>query len=243
MSFLLLPAEVWLQTLVSAGPKVTPIPMVQKTALPYFTEGCHGSNSQSCITLVLWGPQGNHIVHRWNVDTDLIWYMWSVTKPFLLSWILRTIKERMTQLLTAKLAKKEAGIFVPVFSPLCTFHRWDSAAFSLTLQCVLSSCYHLAPSWSWPWPWQQRESNWTVWEARLRLVISCWLKAQMAQKCSKMFMQKSFWQVNGQKQKLQKATESWRHMCMQKNTELPNMHWSLALKGKVSVSLLNDWAK
>lgn len=54
--------------------------------------------------------------------------------------------------------------------------------------CVPSSCCHPAPSEIWPRPCQQGESNWTEWEVRLQLVITCWLKAQMAQtpaRCSR----------------------------------------------------------
>lgn len=45
-------AKPTLHTSLSAGPKVTPIPMVRRTTQPSFTGGCHRSNSQSCITLV-----------------------------------------------------------------------------------------------------------------------------------------------------------------------------------------------
>lgn len=75
---------------------------------------------------------------------------------------------------------------------------------------LLSSCSF---SQSCPWPCQQRESNWTEWEVRLRLVITCWLKAQMAQtppRCScSSNPRKSFWQADRQTQKPEKPTASW----------------------------------
>lgn len=95
---------------LSAEPKVTPIPMVQRTTPLSFTGGCQRSNSQSCITLVCCEAHKAIKWRRcWNADTDLIWYMWSVTKPFLLSWILRTIDERMTWVFTAKLFRRGNG--------------------------------------------------------------------------------------------------------------------------------------
>lgn len=132
---------------------------------------------------VLWSLQGNQTAHRWNVDIDLIWYFSSVTKPFLLSWILRTIKERMTQVLTAKLVGRgNRRFFSPrVFLLIAVSLAETQQPFPFTPWCVLSSCCRPAPSESWPWPSQQRESNWTEREVRLQLVITCWLKAQMAQ--------------------------------------------------------------
>lgn len=95
---------------LSAEPKVTPIPMVQRTTPLSFTGGCQRSNSQSCITLVCCEAHKAIKWRRcWNADIDLIWCMWSVTKPFLLSWILRTIDERMTWVFTAKLFRRGNG--------------------------------------------------------------------------------------------------------------------------------------
>lgn len=82
----------------------------------------------------------------------------------------------MTQVLTAKTARRGSRhLFFPahIFSSLQPFPSLH--------KCVLSSCCHPAPSESWPWPCQQSQSNWTEWEVNLRLVITCWLKAQMAQ--------------------------------------------------------------
>lgn len=95
---------------LSAEPKMTPIPMVQRTTPLSFTGGCQRSNSQSCITLVCCEAHKAIKWRRcWNADIDLIWCMWSVTKPFLLSWILRTIDERMTWVFTAKLFSRGNG--------------------------------------------------------------------------------------------------------------------------------------
>lgn len=79
---------------------------------------------------VLWSPQDNRMVDRWDADIDLIWYIWSVTKPFSLSWILRTLEERATQVLKAKLFGR--------WSRLVSAHIFSSLPFlSLTLRSLL----------------------------------------------------------------------------------------------------------
>lgn len=136
----------------------------------------------------LWSPQDNRMVDRWNADIDLIWYIWSVTKPFLLSWILRTMEEMVTQVLKAKLFGRSSRL-VSAHTFSCCFCHWHWGAFCYAPKCVLSSCFQPTPSKSWPWQRQQGDYNWTEWEVRLQLVITCWLKAQMETNSVKMLVQ------------------------------------------------------
>lgn len=160
---------------------------------------------------VFWSPQGNQIVHRWNVDTDLIWYISSVTKPFLLCWILKTLKERMTRVLTASL-EKETVSFRHIFSPYCSLYRWGSAV-SLLLHnvchpaVVIFSLSKLAPTM----PAKGIQLDRVGGESAVGNHLLA--KGTDGTNISKMFMQqrskKSFWQADKQIQKPEKPTGSW----------------------------------
>ena len=209
---------------------------------------------------VLWSPQGNQIVHRRNVDTDLIWYIWSVTKPFLLCWMLRSIKAGMTQLLTAKLAGEEADIFLGIFSPRCSFHRWDSAA-SPSVMCaiqLLSSRSLLKPALTVPAQGLQLDGVGGEPAVGNHLLA----KGTDGTDTSKMFVQqqskKSSWQADRQKHRNlrspQRAEGLPRADLGCRNPGNPGgeresypkckelKHRSLVFTGKVLVSL-NDWWK
>ncbi len=205
---------------------------------------------------VLWNPQGNQTVHRRNVDTDLIWYIWSVTKPFLLCWILRTIKERMTQVLTAKLVEERKQAF---FSSL----QFPSLRLSSLSLCSIMCAIQLLSSCSlWKLALTMPAEGIQLDRVGGEAAVGNHLLAKDTDgtNTGKMLVQqqpkKSFWQADRQTQKPEKPTASWGITACRFDAE--NLaarqpasyltrkelkHWSLVFTGKVLVSLLNDWGK
>lgn len=162
---------------------------------------------------VLWSPQGNQMVHCWNADIDLIWYIWSVTKPFLLSWILRTIEGRMTQVLTAKLFGRGSGRFPPdIFSSLQFLSRRLRSPSLFSKMCAIqlfSSCslWKLALTT----PAGRIQLDRVGGEAAVGNHLLA--KGADGTNTSKMFVQqkskKSFWPADRQTQEPEKLAVSW----------------------------------
>lgn len=131
MWFRLSLAASWVQTWLSAGPKVTPIPMVQRTAPRSFTGGCHRSRDKPCITLVC--CEAHKTIKWWTVemltlisfDISEVWQSHFCSAGYEGLW-----KRGLTQVLKAKPFGR--------WSSLVSAHIFSSPPFlSATLRSLL----------------------------------------------------------------------------------------------------------